>query len=1043
MSFLPIGAARASKELEPRGNVESRETLGKREKKERRRQSKRERKRKRAIDQDHLSLNLKNLNLLFHLLLFHPPNPSQVSVAARTAALVVAKVAAIDLPARAWPSLLPTLLGTMASTAADASAPDSASSAPSTAASASLRTATLEALGYVCEEMGKRDDDVLEQDAVNAVLTAVVAGMRRDERDAGVRLAATRALCNALEFAAANFESADERAYLMQVMCEGAALAPEARAREASFECLVKVAASHYDKLEPFMRDLFAVTARAVGGETVNPDGTTTTAAPSPDTTDPENNEDVAKQAIEFWCTVADEEADLDDDAAAGVPGAAEANRRFVAQAAPALVPLLLAQLTKQEEGQDADDGAWNLSMAAGTALGLVARAAKDAVVPLVVPFVTANISKQRGEGDASASAASSSAPSSSSGEDNSWRFREAATFAFGSILEGPSPSSLADLARQGLPLLLNATRDPSSQVRHTTAWAIGRVFEFVARGGDDFTSSGAAAANSSGSLSSLLPAAALPQAVAALLGATRDEAHVADKACYAIAQLAEAAAEEAEDAAEASSSGVAPRPSSLAPHLQEIMAGLLQLADRASGSPDAASARAAGSAYEALNDVVRASPSGPAGAQLVSALIPVMLQKLAATLGPAAAAAAAASADARARRAELQSLLCGVLTVVLQRLASDDVGKAAAAPHADSVMEALLAVFRSADDGSASEAAKEKSSASVTADATAASSSSASSSSGGGAVVHEEALLAAGALSYVVGQRFAAYLPALAPVLEAGLAATRAPAVCAAAVGVLGDVARAVDDEALAPWGDVLMAALLRAVQSPETPRDVKPPILSAFGDVALALGLRFEPYLGHVLPTLAAAAQLASQAAAAAAAAAAASGAEGNNNDEDEDAAEYAAMLRSGVAEAYAGVFNGMATGDARGAAALAPAAPAALDFCAAVLGAAPASSSDGSASSSSAIPPPAADASARRAAIALVGDVATAVPGCGPLFAARPALGAAVAAAAAGAGGFSSSGGGSGTGEGSGDSADDARAITDAGRWALQAIQKACAA
>jgi hypothetical protein len=29
---------------------------------------------------------------------------------------------------------------------------------------APLRTATLEALGYVCEEMGRREDDVLEQE---------------------------------------------------------------------------------------------------------------------------------------------------------------------------------------------------------------------------------------------------------------------------------------------------------------------------------------------------------------------------------------------------------------------------------------------------------------------------------------------------------------------------------------------------------------------------------------------------------------------------------------------------------------------------------------------------------------------------------------------------------------------------------------------------------------------------------------------------------------------------------------------------------------
>lgn len=43
---------------------------------------------------------------------------------------------------------------------------------------------------------------------------------------------------------------------------------------------------------------------------------------------------------------------------------------------------------------------------------------AGDAIVPLVMPFVTANIQKADGA--------------------ESWRLREAATFAFGSILEGP-----------------------------------------------------------------------------------------------------------------------------------------------------------------------------------------------------------------------------------------------------------------------------------------------------------------------------------------------------------------------------------------------------------------------------------------------------------------------------------------------------------------------------------------------------------------------------------------------------------------------------
>lgn len=59
----------------------------------------------------------------------------------------------------------------------------------------------------------------------------------------------------------------------------------------------------------------------------------------------------------------------------------------------------------------------------------------QDAIVPLVMPFVQENIGKNSGPED--------------------WRCREAATFAFGSILEGPSPASLAETVRQAMGFLL------------------------------------------------------------------------------------------------------------------------------------------------------------------------------------------------------------------------------------------------------------------------------------------------------------------------------------------------------------------------------------------------------------------------------------------------------------------------------------------------------------------------------------------------------------------------------------------------------------
>ena len=57
-------------------------------------------------------------------------------------------------------------------------------------------------------------------------------------------------------------------------------------------------------------------------------------------------------------------------------------------QALQPLVDMLLKLLSKQEEGQDEDDGIWNLSLAGGNCLSLVAAVVGDEVLALVMPYI-------------------------------------------------------------------------------------------------------------------------------------------------------------------------------------------------------------------------------------------------------------------------------------------------------------------------------------------------------------------------------------------------------------------------------------------------------------------------------------------------------------------------------------------------------------------------------------------------------------------------------------------------------------------------------
>lgn len=131
----------------------------------------------------------------------------------------------------------------------------------------------------------------------------------------------------------------------------------------------------------------------------------------------------------------------------------------------------------------------------------------------------------------------------------------------------------------------------------------------------------------------------------------------------------------------------------------------------------------------------------------------------------------------------------------------------------------------------------------------------------------------------------------ALVPFLIDGLKNYQAFQVCTIIVGLIGDISRAIESEITIYCNDI-MNALVMLLQDQYLHRDVKPPVFSCFGDIAMAIGESFEPFLKMSLFMLYSASNV-------------------SVPDDDEDLLYYLQSLREGILEAYTGIIQGLKDG------------------------------------------------------------------------------------------------------------------------------------
>ena len=163
---------------------------------------------------------------------------------------------------------------------------------------------------------------------------------------------------------------------------------------------------------------------------------------------------------------------------------------------------------------------------------------------------------------------------------------------------------------------------------------------------------------------------------------------------------------------------------------------------------------------------------------------------------------------------------------------------------------------------------------------------------------------MAIGQIATAFDAHFEKYLPAVVPAICAGLQNTGATDACNTCVGALSSIVAAMAERPAAltapqPSGgpsvcDTFITLLMHALQDTTIERSVKPPVISAFGDIALAIGQPFAKYMQVVGTMLHSAAH-------------------SPLSDEDEEEVEYKQQLWTSIIDAYCGIFNGFVTSDA----------------------------------------------------------------------------------------------------------------------------------
>eukprot|EP00755_Sulcionema_specki_P026763 Sspe_Gene.16208::Locus_5709_Transcript_1_1_Confidence_1.000_Length_2838::g.16208::m.16208/K14293/KPNB1, IPO1; importin subunit beta-1 len=270
----------------------------------------------------------------------------------------------------------------------------------------------------------------------------------------------------------------------------------------------------------------------------------------------------------------------------------------------------------------------------------------------------------------------------------------------------------------------------------------------------------------------------------------------VSEKACYAIIEICRGCTDVV---------GQLQQTNVMSPYIRDMLTNLFIAVDR----QDASQTQLRQSAWDTMGAVVSCCAQDTL--QVVVDLLPIVLERLQTTTNLIMQLRASGQKIPQ-EGSSIQGMLCGLLQNACLKLG----------PHPkllemkDVIMGQLLALFSS-----------------------------------NVAEVQEEAYLAVSAMAQCLKKDFVHYMQDFAVILCRGLQNVQFPRVCSMTVEVTKSLA-AVLGASLQPYCNDIVGILLENLKSKDLSMDVKPKIISCFGDIAFAIDEHFVAYLPRVMSVI-----------------------------------------------------------------------------------------------------------------------------------------------------------------------------------------------